>query len=668
VTFSLNATCKRVLAALLSIVFGFVAPLRGADDNRYHTDSDARYLHHIELYDASNRKITPESTTPYSSVKTCGRCHDYESIAHGWHFNAFQADAVAGRVGEPWTWTDARTGTQLPLSYRGWEHTYDPAAIGITPFQMTKQFGGRIPGGNMGLQPTPDAIAGTRWPLSGSLEIDCLVCHAVSGAYDFNLRREQIAAENFAWAATAALRLGSVDGKVSSIKDGFDPADEAMKEKLPKVTYHASRFGADGTVFMDLIRKPANNACFQCHSNRTVTDQGIESSWIHDDDVHLRAGMQCADCHRNGIDHHIVRGFDGEQNPSGQDSLTLSCAGCHLGAGEGDELSSEISARAGRMGSPLPLHAGLPPLHFEKLSCTACHGGPIPRQEALRIMTSLAHGLGDKDHRTGLELPAIVGPVYTKRADGRVYPNRSMWPAFWGTLQDGKVTPLPPEQSYELTRKALRVRKDLVEELLQADLSSSELKELLGEERAKSKPEEWSPEETSKVTTAQAVKGRETFNEKVHEALQAIETELKVERAVYVSSGLVYARGEEAKSLTTVDVGEDRATKMISWPFAHNVRPAGWSLGVGGCTECHSEDAKLFSSTVAAIGPGPDKGAAVTMASLQGIDPDQRLAWNELFKGRNSFKYIVAGSIGILLMTLFVGLGAFASRLGVGKT
>jgi hypothetical protein len=52
---------------------------------------------------------------------------------------------------------------------------------------------------------------------------------------------------------------------------------------------------------------------------------------------------------------------------------------------------------------------------------------------------------------------------------------------------------------------------------------------------------------------------------------------------------------------------------------------------------------------------------------LQGVDPDQRIAWNELFRGRKSFKYIIAGSISLLILTLFVGIGAIASRLA-GRT
>ncbi len=673
----------------VGIVFAFASVTWSADSRFAHSDSDARHVHWIELYDADNRKITPESDRPYSSLRTCGRCHDYETISHGWHFNAFDPNAAGGRDGEPWIWTDPRTGTQLPLSYRDWSHTYNPKSVGISSWEMTRQFGSRLPGvgpggedadatevqpepeteepeGEAADQPDADQAAVSRWPLSGPLEIDCMVCHAVPGAYDFNQRREQIEQQNFAWAATAALRLGSVDGNVSRIKDDANPDDEATKEKLPKVSYDPSRFSSDGTVFMDLIREPASNSCYQCHSNRTATESGLEPRWIHDEDVHLRAGMICADCHRNGIGHHIVRGFDGEQNPSGLSVNTLSCAGCHLGSSVNDPdapLSPDIDSRAGRLGAPKPLHAGLPPLHFEKLSCTACHGGPAPRDQALRIMTSLAHGLGAKEHRTGMELPAIAGPVFAKGPDGRVYPNRVMWPAFWGSLEGESIRPIPPDTVYDVTRRALRVRSDFVTELLEPKLSSTELKELLGEERAKADASEWSDEEKAKVDARQAELGRTAFDQKVSAALEAIENELSVKQAVYVSSGFVYARGSEPETLQTLPIESDRATKMVQWPMAHNVRPAGWSLGVGGCLECHSDSGKIFASTVAAVGPGPDGGESIPMATIQEVAPLERLAWNEMFQGRKSFKYIIGGSISILLMTLLIGIGALASHL-----
>ena len=667
-----------------------------ADGSKFaHSDGNARYLHHIHLYDANNRRIEPDSTTPYSTSKTCGRCHDYETISHGWHFNAFLSDSVDGRQGEPWIWTDPRTGTQLPLSYRKWEQLFDPREIGIAQWDMVRQFGGRIPGGGLGHAPDPEASEPedaesetsddadspeseppySRWPLSGSLEIDCLACHGVSGSYNFNARRDQIAKENFAWAPTAAMQIGVIEGDVSRIKDGSDPEADATIEKLPKVAYDASKFAADGTVFVDLIREPENNSCYQCHSQRTVSESGIEARWTHDEDIHLRAGMQCIDCHRNGIDHHIVRAFPGEEHPSGQDMVTLSCAGCHLGASFVDEVASALgeepntrqaddALRAGRLASPHPEHAGLPPLHFEKLSCTACHGGPLPREEALGVMTSLAHSLGEKGHRTGTELPRIAGPVYAKGSDGRVYPHRVVWPAYWASLEDGKLKPIDPEQVYDVTRRALRVRKDFTLELLSPKLGSSEMKEVLGEERYRTKPEEWSDEEAAKVEAATKQAGEALFGEKVFAAIAAIEEELEIDQAVYVSSGFVYAAGDEEDTVKKIEVEDSQAIDMIQWPMAHNVRPAGWSLGVTGCVECHSDSGKIFASTVTSTGPGPDRGEAKAMFQLQGIDADQRLTWNELFTGRASFKLIVAGSLITLAVALLLAMGMWVGRWG----
>ncbi|MEL6105808.1 MAG: hypothetical protein AAFU85_07225 [Planctomycetota bacterium] len=674
-----------LVSAFLLTWSGIPQNVRAADRGSYRSDSDARYLHHIHLYDARNRRLGPDSTTPYSPMTTCGRCHDYDTISHGWHFNAFLADSEDGREGEPWIWTDARTGTQLPLSYRRWSHAYDPRTIGMDQWDMLKQFGGRLPGGGLGHAPTPESAEVTsadtditdssdreslderysRWALSGSLEIDCLACHSVSGKYDFNARREQIEDENFAWAPTAALRIAALKGSVSRIKDGADPEDEAVQAKLPAVAYDESVFAPDGTVFVDLVRQPQNNACYQCHSQRTVDESGVEPRWIHDEDVHLRAGMQCIDCHRNGIDHHIVRGFAGEMHPSDRSMTTLSCKGCHLGAADshGGKLM-ETTDRAGRLGSPKPAHAGLPPIHFEKLSCTACHGGPLPREEALGVLTSLAHSLGEKGHRSGEELPRLFGPVYAKQPDDRVYPHRVMWPAFWGSLANEQITPLDPNLVYDATRKSLRVRKEFTTEVLTPKLSSKELKPLLGEERYRVKPEERTEEETRKVASATAEAGKAQFNEKVAAALAAIEEAFDVEQAVYVSSGFVYAKNKAGDGVEKIEVADSKATGMIRWPMAHNVRPSGWSLGSGGCTECHSDDGKIFASTVAAVGPGPDSGSQVTMASIQGVDANQRLAWNELFRGRASFKYVIAGSLlslAALLLTIFgVGLG----RLG----
>ncbi|NOX54305.1 MAG: hypothetical protein GXP27_07655, partial [Planctomycetes bacterium] len=140
----------------------------------------------------------------------------------------------SGRPGEPWIWTDLRTGTQLPLSYRSWPGTYRPDELGLSPWDVLLKFGHHLPGGGLG-EPAdaadsnnPDtketaesgAASGAgeapsapkaesdgksgRWKLSGPLEIDCLICHSNDRSYNYKLRARQISQQNLAWAATVA--------------------------------------------------------------------------------------------------------------------------------------------------------------------------------------------------------------------------------------------------------------------------------------------------------------------------------------------------------------------------------------------------------------------------------------------------------------------------------
>ena len=130
--------------------------------------------------------------------------------------------------------------------------------------------------------------------------------------------------------------------------------------------YFASRFSPTNKVFLDLRRDAGAVRCYFCHST-TTPGRDAPEHWETDQDVHLAAGLSCVDCHRNGEMHHITRGYEGEVNPSRKNVTTLSCRGCHLG-----------QIGTGRFAAPYPKHKGLPEIHLQKLSCTACHSGPKP--------------------------------------------------------------------------------------------------------------------------------------------------------------------------------------------------------------------------------------------------------------------------------------------------
>jgi len=642
-------------------------------------------VHWIDLYDANNKKINLAETdetkkaklTPYSPVKTCGRCHDYKAIASGHHFNAMHEDVVLGRRGEPWTWEDSRTGTQIPLSYRGWKGTYDPSELGISARDFVLKFGHHLPGGGPGepleeqaneaprepaakAPPEGEDAAANRWSLSGELAVDCMMCHTGDNSYSPEIWWEQIQEENFAWAPTAALGLAHIDGKVSRLPDDFDPetADESSTRRLPTTAYVPLRTNADGKVFIDVVREPHNNACYYCHSSR-LAGEGVPPEWMHDEDVHIRAGMSCTDCHRNGIAHHTVRGFEGEEHPSGKSVATLSCRGCHM----------DDDPDSGRFGAPKPLHKGLPPIHFDKLSCTACHSGPRPDEQASLVQTALAHGLGLKMHDHGDTPPGIAAPVFKRDgADGVLYPHRMMWPAFWGTMKDGKITPLNPEAVYDATRKTLRVRDEsFAEEVMDADLSSSDKKELLGEDRYRVKEDELTEDEKAKLADAMAERGRKNWQEKLAGALNDLK-EIVEDGAVpaYVSGGKSYRLAQDG----TAEEFDNEAAKPYAWKLAHDVRPARWSLGVNGCYDCHAAGAPIFEGKVTALGQAPDDEPlmqAMYEIAESEFDKTKLDAWNQSFQGRTAFKwlgFVSSGTVGLILLTyLLLGFNGLAGMI-----
>jgi hypothetical protein len=638
-----------------------------------HINSRSNYVHWIDLYDANNRRIDPSDPNagPYSPMTTCGRCHDYESIASGHHFNAIQGSLPAGRPGEPWMWTDDRTGTQLPLSYRGWDGTYRPEEVGVSPWDFVLKFGRHLPGGGPGQPPKQDAAApaeaesadaaeagsadpqptpaeADRWRLSGWLQIDCMFCHSNDHVYSPEVWWNQIKDQNFAWAPTAAAGLGSVDGKVSGFPDDFDPANAAPggRNRLPVTTYGSLRINGEKKVFVDVVRTPDDRTCYYCHTTQVMGSDAVPM-WNQDEDVHLRAGMTCTDCHRNDIGHHTVRGYEGEEHPTGLSVASLSCRGCHI---DGDD------GVGGRLGAPKPLHTGLPTFHMDKLSCTACHSGPAPGAHASPIHTAMAHGLGLPSHDYTSDLaPGIVAPVMMQDR-GMLYPHRMTWPAFWGQLKDDAITPLNPDATYEALRSTLRIRRGstLGQTLACAKMSDEDKTTLLGEERAQVDEAEWTEDERAKVAAWQTSKAKEAWLELLAKSLAVLkETVGEGAEPVYVGGGRAYRLGAEEKP----EAFEHAAAQPYAWKLGHDVRPARDSTGAISCYECHSAGAPIFEGQVTAVSAVPEDQPIVhSMWELAGYDKQMLDAWNLSFQGRPIFKYAGLAAMGLVALILLTYL------------
>ena len=155
-----------------------------------------------------------------------------------------------------------------------------------------------------------------------------------------------------------------------------------------------------------------------------------------DDDVHSAAGITCAACHRNDISHDMIRGYEGEARTIPPCPPRTSPAGPAISAEAGKKAKDPPrTARA----LPIPRHKGIPEVHFERLTCTVCHSGPLPDNEPARVRTSRANRLGIfgvADWST--DLPAISSPSISATRTELLTPHRLMWPAFWARTDDGR--------------------------------------------------------------------------------------------------------------------------------------------------------------------------------------------------------------------------------------
>ncbi|MHC4216540.1 MAG: hypothetical protein ACYSWP_24590, partial [Planctomycetota bacterium] len=220
--------------------------------------------------------------------------------------------------------------------------------------------------------------------------------------------------QNMRWAAAAASEIASVSGAARSQGDNFDH----LMSNAIKTTYREGIFDHKDRVLFNIVREVPKQRCYFCHSSKHVADGGTER-WTTDPDVHLTAGLTCIDCHRHGLEHHIVRGYEGETaNSNNPLAETTTCYGCHLGS------KSATGPVAGRLGAPKPKHVGIPVIHFEKLACTTCHSGPWPEEKTFRNKTSRAHRLGTRTvNRADEALPHILYPVMAKTEEGKIAPH-----------------------------------------------------------------------------------------------------------------------------------------------------------------------------------------------------------------------------------------------------
>ncbi len=617
-----------ILAAVLASMWeaSALAAVQDANGPLLGDKSDgsrATPVHRIPLYAENEQggkgpRVDPNADVvlPFSTKWTCGVCHSYDTIRDGWHFNATDPRVPLGRKGEPWVYFSPRLGLQMPLSYRPWPGTYRPDDIGMSEYQFTQTFGRHMPGGGPGEVTASTIDDKGRQLVSGKLEVNCLACHNNSPGQDMGGvagYAVQVSRQNYRWAAAGSCEFATMKGSAADMPVTYDPFMPEGKPKEPQISYRKEAFDPDGNVLFDIVREARKERCYYCHTDVFYSDPNAAADkWASDEDVHMKAGLTCVDCHRNGLDHDIVRGHPGEKAVSKNklaDALT--CQSCHIAEGK-------AVPKVGRLAAPVAQHKGLPPVHFEKLTCTACHSGPWPAAEPVTTKTSRAHLLGvPNSSKEKNVLPHMAAPVFAKDAD-KIAPHRIIWPAFWATVTDHNVAP---------------IKLEIVENTVRETFKDVNL------------PADGSWPRLSK--------------EQIAVALKALAGAVK-EKPAYVAGGTLYGLNDAGE---VVEQPDHPAAAPYLWPMAHTVRPAAQSLGVRHCTDCHSTSSPFFFGTVAANGP-VNAGQPVVrrMVDFEKINPTYAWMFSMSFVFRPWFKIIAGGTAAVLCIVLLLyGLRALAA-------
>lgn len=634
----------------------------------------------FHLLDETGAIIDPvnglNADKPYSPAKTCGKCHDYEKITQGFHFQQGKGEAPTAdqEARCAWASTPGNYGgtwcSPAPLyRYLSDKQNDSPARMDMTSFTfITAGCGSCHPGGGpmefdregirydhwmadpaSGLQTAADNnfdgdYYQARWSETGVVEADCLICHLPQ--YKMSVRNKELAKLNFRWLASAGGGFARISGSVS--------------EGTPvSVAYDMTAFNADGTFALHLVREPRNEACLACHEKPGWKKRGANFS--PRTDVHLRAGLKCVDCHpaASSAEDERIRGKEVHQfakgdDPGGHvrddlDNTVRDCDSCH---------------GTGKMGAPIAHHRWLPPLHLEKIACQTCH---IPERNV-----KAAHLVASDVFNPGARIPDKGKHLWTFYGPDMRYWNH------YGDLElmgyDDKPTdPYRPELArykgkiYPVNRlhsswPALRIGGSTA--LMQPKMGA--IYQMWSEHRKN--PESWprlaeiGDDDGDGVIEINRPQEIEALIASIDALLRATGYPMENTQVVWVLNDRVYS---SATTFETIPLRDWEAAAFGNvHKYNHDVYPARAALGSTGCIECHHPDSPVFFAAVANTPFGTD-GQPETRPQFEVMGVDNLSAtvgaWRETYG-----KPILYGLLIVLFCSLIIFIGMSISARNGG--
>jgi formate dehydrogenase gamma subunit len=624
----------KIIGLSLSIVFFTIVlitctPAHKQDSLKqisYRTATNTTVCPPFHLYDEDGNLIDPvngiNAGKPYSPKQTCGKCHDYDLITEGYHFQQGRDEQAAGVYAERYQWVShpgnygGNWCSPAPLyRYLSPKENSSARTMDMTSFSFfTAACGGCHPGGGPGeydragfrydhfmahmgyeagdLNDFDGDYFRARWNQTGVLEADCMICH--QPGYDNEERKQQLAGLNFRWAPTAASGWGEVTGSVKS-------------ETTVQVSYDLSKFDKDGKLSPHIVREPRNSACLFCHAQPGWKKRG--ANYDARTDVHLRAGMKCVDCHPAGslalddrINQREMHQFGKGDDPCGRvrddlNNTVISCKTCHT---------------AGYFGAPFAEHRGLPGLHLDRIACQTCH---IPERlvKPSHVQASDVFNPGTKITTSGKKLWVFYGPdmkyynhygnlemmgyddkptdpfrPFLIRYKGKIMPANRVHSAWPGIEVEGKPGLMQPKMSdiYNMWMEHFQDPAKYPELALIEDDNGDGILEVNR------------PEEIDALIAA------------VTSMLYNTDYPMEGKRVVWAYNDRVYTSGNE---FYTIEKESWEASPYANvHTFNHDVYPARAALGTKSCTECHSLNSPFYYAEVVQYPFGED-GLPVTV-------------------------------------------------------
>ncbi len=258
--------------------------------------------------------------------------------------------------------------------------------------------------------------------------------------------------------------------------------------------------------------------------------------------------------------------------------------------------------------------------------------------------------------RRGAEIVPLV-PDFDPAAEDKDPAIETRFQEFLQAL--GTVTPKPGEPAFVVRKTLYR----LVDAFLDVSEAPAELAGATGPGwLAEGKLLPLASEFDIRTVTAKAGTERTLTEEQVALTLRELAKAGGDGECVYISGGRLF-RLDKAGRLAA---RKDKAAAPVTWPLAHNVRPAQQALGWRACTDCHSGGSDFFFDTIEGAGPLLTKTVAKRSAtSFMGLGGLFQRVFGLSFIVRPVFKIVLAICaflIGPLL--LVAGLAALGRIAG----